>query len=129
MTDRIRPYARHGAPAALFYEHLGKPSAHDAWRYATSHGYAEFWIDGTRHKAHILACELTYGPRPAGMDAVHSCRNKACFYVEHLAWGPPAKNNGEDRRRDGTDNRGARHPLARLTEEQVLSILARSAEG
>jgi hypothetical protein len=46
--------------------------------------------------------------------------------VGNLCWGTPSKNSGEDKLRDGTDNRGTKHAMARLTEWQVIAILADS---
>jgi hypothetical protein len=55
-------------------------------------------------------------PEP-GQVACHGIMGRRCHRLDNLSWGSTSKNNGADRRRDGT------MPCpAKLTEEQVYSI-------
>lgn len=72
--------------------------------------------------AHRLALILYSGLEPDGLQALHGrCHDPACINPLHLRWGTQSENM-LDRILDGTDNRGDRHPLAKLTESQVLEI-------
>ena len=54
------------------------------------------------------------------LQAAHGlCHNRECYNPRHLSWKTRAENNA-DKLRDGTDNRGMKHNLAKLTDEQVL---------
>lgn len=103
------------------------PIAHDpGWEHGLdSGGYGVVWVPRFHDymSVHKLVCIETYGfqPTPHHM-ALHSCRSRHCYWVEHLAWGIATKNNGEDKLRDGTSNRGSRHGRAQLSEDQVLEL-------
>jgi len=68
-------------------------------------------------------------PCPPGYEACHGPRGKQCDWLDNLSWGPVAKNQGEDRVRDGTSNRGERSATAKLTESIVLECRRRYAAG
>jgi hypothetical protein len=105
--------------------HYLAPDAHDDWPFSTTvKGYAQTH----RGYAHSIACALAHGPRPSGLQALHSCRNRHCYWAEHLYWGTPQRNQ-IDRLRDGTDNRGIKHGMHKLTEADVLTIRQRSNES
>lgn len=73
---------------------------------------------------HRLVLEAFVGPCPEGMICCHGPNGVLDNSVENLCWGTKSKNAGEDKLRDGTDNRGSKHAMARLTEEQVIEIFA-----
>jgi hypothetical protein len=73
---------------------------------------------------HRLVLEAFVGPCPEGMECCHGPAGVLDNSVGNLSWGTKSKNNGEDKRRDETDNRGMKHAMARLTEWQVINILA-----
>ena len=73
---------------------------------------------------HRLVLEAFVGPCPEGMICCHGPNGVLDNSVDNLCWGTKSKNSGEDRLRDETDNRGTKHAMAKLTEWQVINILA-----
>jgi hypothetical protein len=95
----------------------------------TPAGYGRLRINGTSEvRLSTITCAAWHGPRPTGMMALHSCRNRNCWAGEHLRWGT-AQENQDDRIKDGTTLSGNKHPSARLTSDQVLDIRLRYAKG
>ena len=102
-------------------------------------GYGMFFPSrGRTVGAHRFAWILTHGPIPAGLQVCHNCPggdNPGCVNPAHLFLGTQGDNN-RDTFRKGRNSRhvpppmpGERHPMARLTEEQVRSILSRPQEA
>jgi hypothetical protein len=63
------------------------------------------------------------------MEACHGPGGKLDNRLSNLEWGTPEKNNGADKRRDGTAYRGERHHRAKLTEDDVREIRRQGALG
>lgn len=59
----------------------------------------------------------------------HKCRNRHCCNPNHLEGGTHKENNGIDRERDKTDNKGERHGNHKLTEAQVIEMRQLRREG
>lgn len=81
-------------------------------------------IDGKRVGAQRAMCILAHGQPPSSdHEAAHSCGNGhlGCLNPKHLRWATP-KENQQERILHGTDNRGAKAPMAKLNETQVLMI-------
>ena len=120
-----------GVALAYFHAHVNDETDDCiVWPYArAASGHGRIRIKGISYGVHELACELHYGPRPAGMSAIHGpCHNPACFNWRHLSWGTHHRNM-LDRERDGTLPRGNVLPQAKLTRELVIEIRARYAYG
>jgi HNH endonuclease len=99
------------------------PDAHEGWPFARSvDGYSRVHYEGRDTYGHEVSCSLTHGPRPFGLVVRHSCLNRHCYWADHLSWGTQSQNSKEDRRRDGTDNRGEQHPLHKVSWEEAREI-------
>lgn len=71
-----------------------------------------------------MVCEDVYGPPPLpDAEAAHNCGNGhlGCVAKTHLRWDTPVGNQA-DKLLHGTDNRGEKHPLAKLSEVEVREI-------
>lgn len=115
-----------GAPAAWIEAHrdfagdecLRWPFAHDG------HGYGVVRVLGRNVRVSRIMCEAAHGPPPSPKhQAAHNCGkgHEGCVNPRHLRWDTHSGNQA-DRLIHGTHNRGERHPLSRLTEEDVRAI-------
>jgi hypothetical protein len=116
-------------------------------------GYGRFQCERAHYAAHRVSYQLFHGHIPGGMVVRHKCDNKICVNPAHLEIGTP-QDNVRDRVQRGRCCRGDRHPtrtgkahwlprgpahrwygkkmphrgesngMAKLTEAQVLEIIA-----
>lgn len=97
------------------------------WPFAKiTQGYGEIRVDGIPRHVHRLVCEDVNGPPPTPKhQAAHSCGkgHEGCVTKGHLSWKTRLQNKS-DELIHGTRNRGERHGQAKLTEPEVLEILA-----
>lgn len=97
------------------------------WRWCSgrfSDGYAAFCLRGRTLLAHRVSLLLFTEKKEftAGLVVCHSCRNKDCVNPEHLSEKTKSENNGDDRKRDGTDIGGEKNPRCKLTWGDVTFI-------
>lgn len=78
---------------------------------------------------HHLVLEAFVGPRPDGMEALHGPGGALDNRLVNLSWGTKSENQGRDRVRDGTSNRGERQWQSKLTEADVIECRRRYAAG
>ena len=83
--------------------------------------------------AHHAVLEATGRPRPPAPSnqTRHLCpggSRAGCLTPCHLTWGTQAENEA-DKLRHGLSNRGARHGMSKLTEDQVRDIRRRYIKG
>ncbi len=90
----------------------------------------DLWRDKKPHtrKVHHLVLEAFVGPCPAGCLARHLDDVPANNRAENLRWGTPIE-NAADRERNGNGNRGSRHGLAKLSEDDVREIRRAYSRG
>lgn len=93
-------------------------------------GYGQQWHAGRAHLAHRVAWMTANGPVPDGLLVLHRCDNPPCVNLDHLYLGTQAQNckDRSDRMRY-RDDRGSKHPGAKLTEADVLAIRQRLEAG
>ena len=91
--------------------------------------YASVNVAGKQCMVHRLVAEAFIGPCPDGHIVCHGPGGPLDNRLENVSYGTHAKNLGEDRRRDGTLPQGSRNHNAKLTEEQVVEIKRRTANG
>jgi hypothetical protein len=79
--------------------------------------------------AHRVIFEMLHGSPPTSDHvAAHSCFNgaKGCVNPRHIRWAT-ASENEQDKVASGTSNRGERHGMSKLSEDDVRAI--RDLEG
>lgn len=122
---RVRPWQER------FEEKVARsfdPGRCDLWTAATDRrGYGKLQIGTMKHPkfaiAPRLAWELANGPIPDGKYVLHRCDNPLCVKPAHLFVGTSA-DNAADKVAKGRQLRGAGHPSAKLTADQVREIRA-----
>lgn len=95
--------------------------------YANEHGYGRTPYGDRMMFAHKLAWFYTTNNPPVDC-LLHRCDNPRCVNPEHLQEGTHADNMG-DMAAKGRQGWGERNRHAKLTNEKVLAIRAKAAEG
>lgn len=90
------------------------------------HGYNQVTLckDGNGKKKQVatVVLEAFSGPRPTGLIVCHGPGGKNDNSISNLSWGTWSKNQGEDRVRDGSSNRGSKNGMSVLEEVDVRFI-------
>lgn len=88
-------------------------------------GYGLFYSNGGVTKAHRIAYWIYYHTYPDDKCVCHSCDNPSCVNPEHLFLGTVQDNNKDRHSKGRSKNKptsGEAHNMAKLSEQQVLSI-------
>ncbi len=117
----------------VFYEHVGRKQASGCILWAgpvNGKGYGQMGYDYENLMAHRVSYELFVGPIPEGLHVLHRCDTPGCINPTHLFVGTQSDNVQDmlDKGRGG-DRHGERSGTAKLSEEQVLAIRTRYAQG
>lgn len=95
------------------------------WPYGDNgSGYGTAIYEGKPIGAHRLVCILAHGLPPfPEAQAAHSCGkgHEGCVNPDHLRWAT-ASENAADKIAHGTSIAGIRHPLVKLSEQEVREI-------
>lgn len=88
-------------------------------------GYLRVSLSGGTHRktvlVHRLVCIAFHGEPQAGQEVAHIDGNPRNNRSDNLSWATKSENQ-RHRVAHGTDSRGARHPMSRLSEAQVRLI-------
>ncbi len=100
------------------------------WRGDTDRdGYGVFFYRGRRRPAHEMALSFTTGEsRLPELDTCHTCDHPRCCNPAHLRF-DTRQANVDDMISHRRHPRGSQTPATRLTEEEVLTIRHRRANG
>jgi hypothetical protein len=106
---------------------LGRPGRHGELKYV---GLSAGNNRSVRRYVHRLVLEAFVGPRPAGLECRHLDGNPSNNDLSNLVWGT-RKENVEDMQRHGRvgKSRGASHPRALFTEDDIREIRKSHASG
>jgi hypothetical protein len=92
--------------------------------------YGHFSVDGKTTKAHRWIYEQFYCQLADAEIVRHKCDNPPCVNPAHLQCGSFSDNTRDAIERGRwPDRQGEKHPLARLSESDVLTIRRRAACG
>lgn len=79
--------------------------------------------DGELIGSHRYVCEAEHGPPPSPLhETAHSCGNRACVSRWHVRWATRDE-NAADKLLHGTDPRGEKNGMAKLTRPEVDEII------
>ena len=120
-------------PVIRFWAKVDKSGGPDAcWPWMGSRnpktGYGRCHWNGRQQGTHRIAEELTRGPLPPKMQALHTCDNRPCCNPAHLFRGTNAENTA-DRNAKGRQAKGQAVGTARISDDTALAIKRRLAAG
>jgi len=119
----------HGRIAFMTGERYG-PLQCLSWRGGTkgdariNNAYPTIMFKGQSYRVSRVVLERKLGrPMRPGTFACHTCDDSMCIAMEHLYEGTPQQNTADMRSRGRHfDNRGEKHPNAKLTAETAAEI-------
>ena len=91
-------------------------------------GYGEIRVNRKLYYVHRFVLTLVAGEPAPGMDALHSCDNRACCNPNHLSWGT-RKQNMQDAATKNRTAHGSRQATAKLTEADIPKIFEWIKQG
>lgn len=110
---------------ADFWTRVEKTESCWLWQGAKKHdGYGLICRRGKMIQAHRFSWELSNGPIPSGLCALHRCDTPACVNPAHLFLGT-RQDNADDAVAKGRQACGERNKKNKLTATQVIEIRQR----
>jgi hypothetical protein len=125
-----------------FWDQVKIGDANECWEWRgrkNRAGYGALWIVSANFFAHRISFSLENGPIKPGLLICHTCDNPPCCNPSHLFLGTQ-QDNLKDMYTKGRGKKpplnkgvgfkkGEGHFMARLTEEKVVSLRKRYANG
>jgi len=106
-----------------FYKYVDKFKECWIWRAGiTASGYGVFSLKRKQIRAHRMSYMLSKGKIPKGKLIIHNCHNRRCVRPSHLKASTQSVNIKQAWAIGNIDQRGSKHPAAKLDEESVLEI-------
>lgn len=99
-----------------------------AWLGCLGRGYGQIWIDGKMRSAHALSLAIAGREIPSDLVCRHTCDNSKCVNPSHIIFGTQ-KQNISDKVENGRQTSGERHPMAKLTEKDIVVIRSSRKRG
>lgn len=110
--------------ADRFWPKVAKAGPDDCWLWCAGKnrdGYGNFSLSGGHSAlAHRASWFLAHGTWP-DLQVLHRCDTPCCVNPAHLFLGTQQENM-QDMFKKGRDSRGERHPISKLSDEQVTAI-------
>ena len=99
----------------------------------TNSGYTQVsWSVGRKQfqsTGHQISCRAAHGPKPFPEAQVrHKCHKRKCVNPKCLQWGT-AKKNAQDRIDCGSQARGEKQGLSKVTGTEVMTMIQRVESG
>ncbi len=107
-----------------FWNFVDKRGEDECWRwkgYKNKAFYGRMRHQGRNFYAHRVSYELNTGHVEKGALVLHKCNNPSCVNPKHLYKGTQI-DNMKDRSKTNQHTRGNNHPMAILTENDVVEI-------
>lgn len=106
-----------------FWEKVEKRGPDECWYWKGADrkaAYGQLRVDGKAVLATHLALLLDGRPRPAGLNALHSCDTPGCVNPAHLRWGTQKENSKDcfDRGRACIDGLAKGHAITQAAREK-----------
>lgn len=147
MSTEAEPVVGPGGPEWLrharlqserFWSHVRRGDGCWDWQAGTDKdGYGKFAVslprlNGKQQQKHVRAHRLAFVLSGGALEdsdlVLHACDRPSCCRPDHLSAGDQARNRADAAERNRTAH-GERHPMRKLTEEQVVELRALSRAG
>jgi hypothetical protein len=119
------------ASLAAFWSKVKIAGDDDCWiwqgaknkpRKKSSYTRGIFCFNSTSVKAHLFSALVAHGPRPDGLETLHSCDNALCVNPKHLSYGLHSENIKQCTSRK-------RNALIEMTKAKTHCIRGHSFDG